>query len=107
MLQVRREAREQVPLPSLQKLKVAALGRVEPASCVIEVAVSNSGRLEQLLVSKEETVEAEQALAYMDAYRVRKAERDYAASLLFKARAELAARTALGSAQLEEAITHI
>lgn len=107
MLQVRGETRELATLPSPQKLKVAALGRVEPASRVIDIAASNSGRLGQLLVSKGETVEVGQALAYMDTYAVRKAERDYAASLLLEAKAELAARTALGSSQLEEAKTQI
>ncbi len=107
VLQSRQEAQEQAALPPPKQVKVAALGRVEPASRVIDVAASETGRLGQLLVREGGMVEAEQVLAYMDTYGVRKAERDYAASQLAEARAELTARTDLGNSQVEEASTRI
>ena len=88
----RREAQEQAALPPPRQVKVAALGRVEPASRVIDVAASNTGRLGALLVTDGENVAVGQVLAYMDTYAVQKAERDYAASQLAEARAELAAK---------------
>jgi HlyD family secretion protein len=107
VMQARQEAREQAALPPPKQVKVAALGRVEPASRVIDVAASQTGRLGELLVSEGDTVETDQILAYMDTYAIRKAERDYAASLLDEARAELAAKTALGDSQVAEASTRL
>jgi HlyD family secretion protein len=107
VLQTRQETREQAALPLPKQVKVAALGRVEPSSRVIDVAASDTGRLGELLVREGETIEAGQTLAYMDTYPVRKAERDYAASQLSEARAELAAKTALGNSQVQEANTRI
>lgn len=106
ILQTRREA-SQSALPLPEQFGVAALGRVEPASRVIDLAASGTGRLGELLVSRGETVEAGQILAYLDTYAVSKAERDYVASQLSEARAELAARTALGNSQIKEARTRI
>jgi HlyD family secretion protein len=107
VMQARQEAREQAALPPPKQVKVAALGRVEPASRVIDVAASQTGRLGELLVSEGDTVETDQILAYMDTYAIRKAERDYAASQLAEARAELAAKTALGDSQVAEASTRL
>jgi HlyD family secretion protein len=106
-MQSRREAREQAALPPPKQVKVAALGRIEPASRVIDVAASETGRLGELLVSEGDTVETGQILAYMDTYAIRKAERDYAASQLAEARAELAAKTALGDSQVAEASSRL
>ena len=103
----RREAQEQAALPPPRQVKVAALGRVEPASRVIDVAASNTGRLGALLVTDGENVAVGQVLAYMDTYAVQKAERDYAASQLAEARAELAAKTELGNSQVAEANTRL
>jgi HlyD family secretion protein len=106
ILQTRRETSQSAfPLP--EQFSVAALGRVEPASRVIDLAASGTGRLGELLVIKGETVEAGQIVAYLDTYVVSKAERDYAASQLSEARAELVARTALGNSQIKEARTRI
>jgi HlyD family secretion protein len=46
-------------------------------------------------------------LAYLDRYNVRLAERDFAASQLAEAKAQLAAQTALGNSQVQEASTRI
>ncbi|PSR19679.1 HlyD family secretion protein [filamentous cyanobacterium CCP3] len=106
ILQTRREA-SQSALSVPEQFSVAALGRVEPANGVIDLAASRTGRLGGLMVRKGDIVEADQILAYLDTYEVSKAERDYAASQLSEARAELVARTALGSSQIEEARTRI
>jgi HlyD family secretion protein len=71
------------------------------------VAASDTGRLGELLVQEGDTVEARQILAYMDTHPLRQAERDYAASQLAEARAELAAKTALGDSQVQEANSRI
>jgi HlyD family secretion protein len=106
-MQARQEAQEQAALPPPKQVKVAALGRVEPASRVIDVAASDTGRLGEILVKEGDVVEVGQILAYMDTYAIRKAERDYAASQLAEARAELDAKTALGESQVAEARTRV
>lgn len=103
----RRQAQEQAALPPPQQVKVAALGRVEPASRVIRVGASDTGRIDRLLVKKGDRVQAGQILAYLDRYGVRKAERDYAASQLAEAKAQLAADNALGKAQVMEAESRV
>ncbi|XGB41942.1 MAG: hypothetical protein LVS60_17335 [Nodosilinea sp. LVE1205-7] len=50
--ELRRQAQEQAALPPPQQVKVAALGRIEPASRVIRVGASDTGRLDRLLVKK-------------------------------------------------------
>jgi HlyD family secretion protein len=84
-----------------------ALGRVEPASRVIDVATAEAGRIERLEVQKGDRVQAGQILAYLDNYEVRRAERDLAASQLAEARAQLDAETALGDSQVQEASTRV
>lgn len=101
--EARRQAQEQAALPPPQQVKVAALGRIEPAGQVIRVAASDTGRLDRLLVKQGDRVQAGQILGYLDRYGVRRAERDYAASQLAEARAQLAADSALGKAQVTEA----
>ncbi|NJL49348.1 MAG: HlyD family efflux transporter periplasmic adaptor subunit [Leptolyngbyaceae cyanobacterium SM2_5_2] len=106
-MESRRLAQEQAELPPPQQVKVVALGRLEPASRVIEVAASDAGRIDALLVKKGDVVTEGQVLAYLDRYEVRKAERDVAASQLAEARAQLAAETALGNSQVQEASTRV
>jgi HlyD family secretion protein len=107
MMQSRQLAREQAELPPPRQVKVVALGRVEPASRVIEVATSEAGRIDRLAVQKGDRVEAGEILAYLDTYAVRQAERDFAASQLAEARAQLAAETTLGNSQVQEASTRV
>ncbi|WP_072016209.1 efflux RND transporter periplasmic adaptor subunit [Leptolyngbya sp. KIOST-1] len=107
VLQTRQAAREQAELPPPRQVKVVALGRVEPASRVIDVAPSESGRIERLEVQRGDRVEAGQILAYLDTYDVRRAERDVAASQLAEARAQLEAETTLGRSQVQEASTRV
>lgn len=107
VMQAQQAAQEEAALPPPRQVKVAALGRLEPADRVIDVAASENGRLGQLLVQEGDTVEAGQVLAYMDTYGVRQAERDYAASQLTEARSKLAAERALGNARVAEASTRV
>ncbi|RZM82494.1 efflux RND transporter periplasmic adaptor subunit [Leptolyngbya iicbica] len=93
--------------PAPQRVQVAALGRVEPAGRVVDVVAGESGRLGQLEVAEGEVVQAEQILAYLDIYAVRRAERDFAASQLAEAEALLVAQTEAGQATIQEAETRI
>jgi HlyD family secretion protein len=84
---------------------VAALGRLEPEGGVIDVGVGsgNPDRLERLLVSEGQHVEARQELAFLESYQPRAAEKEYVASQLAEARARLASETAYWEAQVREA----
>ncbi|TVQ10376.1 MAG: HlyD family efflux transporter periplasmic adaptor subunit [Leptolyngbya sp. DLM2.Bin27] len=106
-MQTRQVAREQADLPPPRQVKVVALGRVEPASRVVNVAASEAGRIDRLEVQKGDRIEVGQILAYLDSYDVRRAERDLAASQLAEARAQLAAETTLGNSQVQEASTRV
>lgn len=103
----RQLAEEQAALPPPRQVKVVALGRIEPASRVVQVSASEAGRIERLMVAKGDQVEAGQILAYLDRYGVRRAERDLAASQLAEAQAQLAAQRNLGQAQIQEATTRM
>ncbi len=107
VMQSRQAAREQAELPPPQQVKVVALGRIEPASRVIDVATAEAGRIDRLEVEKGDQVQAGQVLAYLDTYDVRRAERYVAASQLAEARAQLAAETTLGNSQVQEASTRV
>ncbi|MGF1520098.1 MAG: efflux RND transporter periplasmic adaptor subunit [Nodosilinea sp.] len=107
VMQTRQATREQAELPPPRQVKVVALGRVEPASRVINVATAEAGRIDRLEVQKGDRIEAGQILAYLDSYDVRQAERDLAASQLAEARAQLAAETTLGNSQVQEASTRV
>ncbi len=92
----RQLAEEQAALPPPRQVKVVALGRIEPASRVVQVSASEAGRIERLMVAKGDQVEAGQILAYLDRYGVRRAERDLAASQRNR-----------GQAQIQEATTRL
>lgn len=104
-LATRRLAEERAALPPPRPVKVVALGRIEPASRVVQVSASDAGRIERLMVAKGDRVEPGQILAYLDRYAVRQAERDLAESQLAEAQAQLAAQRNLGQAQIQEATT--
>jgi HlyD family secretion protein len=93
------------PLP--KQVQVAALGRVEPAGGVINVAASEDGTISEMLVKEGDRVTKGQVLAYLDVYDVRLAERDYAQSQLVEAQDQLAAQIQLGEARLQEADTRV
>ena len=102
-----RQAEVTTTQPTPQRVKVAALGRVEPAGRVVDVAPPENGRLSRLEVAAGDTVQANQVLAYLDIYEVRRAERDYAASQLAEAEALLAAQLQAGEANIQEAATRV
>lgn len=103
--QARQEEAEEAAAPVPERVSVAALGRIEPASRVIDVAASETGVVTEILVEEGAEVTDGQTLAYLDSYDIRKAERDYAASQLAEARRELDAKTQLGQARIQEAET--
>lgn len=107
VMQSRQAAEQAAAEPPPKQVKVAALGRIEPASRVLDVASSETGRISRLVVVEGDTVQAEQPLAYLDIYKVRQAERDYAASQLAEAQAQLQAETAVGQARIREAATRV
>lgn len=107
VMQSRQAEQQAQSQPPPRQVRVAALGRLEPAGRVIQVAAAETGRLDRLLVQEGDTVAAGEILAYLDTYDVRRAERDYAASQLAEAQTQLQAETALGQAQVREAATRL
>ncbi len=103
--QSRQAAIEEAAKPPPARVDVAALGRIEPKSEVIDIAAAETGVLARMLVAEGTQVEAGQILAELDMYDVRKAERDYAASQLTEAQQTLAAERNLGAARIVEANT--
>lgn len=93
------------PLPT--QVKVAALGRVEPASGVVQVASPENGVISELLVDVGDSVVGGQILAYLNIYEVRRAERDLAASQLAEAEDRLVAQEQVGNARILEADTRV
>lgn len=86
---------------------VTALGRIEPAGEVLDISGPNGDRIEQLLIQEGQLVNTGQALAYLEGYRERLAERDLATTQLAEAKAKLASETSLGQAQIREAETRV
>ncbi|ESA33270.1 abc exporter membrane fusion family [Leptolyngbya sp. Heron Island J] len=103
--QSRQAALEEAAKPPPERVDVAALGRIEPKSEVIDVAAAETGVLAKLLVAEGAQVESGQVLVELDMYEIRKAERDYAASQLTEAQQTLAAERGLGTARITEANT--
>ncbi|MEM6353993.1 MAG: efflux RND transporter periplasmic adaptor subunit, partial [Cyanobacteria bacterium P01_D01_bin.14] len=101
----RQAALEAAAQPPPERVDVAALGRIEPKSEVIDVAAAETGVLARLLVDEGAQVQAGEVLAELDMYAVRRAERDYAASQLGEAQQTLAAESGLGAARIAEATT--
>ncbi len=86
---------------------VAALGRIEPHTEVIDLGASNPGLVDQLLVEEGQSVGKGEILGYLDSYKERVAERDQHAARLDEARALLDAEIGLGEAQIAAAEVHL
>jgi HlyD family secretion protein len=82
---------------------VAALGRIEPHSKVIDLGASTPGLVEELLVEEGEFVTKGKTLGYLDSHEERIAERDEQAARLEEARAMLDAEVSLGEARIAAA----
>jgi HlyD family secretion protein len=82
---------------------VAALGRIEPHSKVIDLGASIPGLVEELLVEEGDLVTRGRTLGYLDSYEERVAERDEQAARLEEARAMLDAEVSLGEARIAAA----
>ena len=100
-------AEEQAALPPLEQVKVAALGRVEPAGGIVNVASPLQGVVSRLLVDTGDQVLEGQTLAFLNLYEVRLAERDFAESQLIEAEEALNAQVQVGNAQILEADTRV
>jgi HlyD family secretion protein len=105
-------ARTSVELPAAQRLApgtegrhagVAALGRIEPESEIINVNVGLPDRLEALLVMRGDVVKKDQVLGYLQGYAEESARKDATAAQLEEAQQRLATETELDRVQIEEA----
>ena len=89
-----------VPAPSA----VAALGRVEPQSEIINLGAGTSPeRLDSLVVGRGDRVESGQVLGYLSGYAGQIAEREMYRAQLGEATTKLAAQTALDQVRIEAA----
>jgi HlyD family secretion protein len=81
---------------------VTALGRVTPGRAAISIAAQPGSRLLKLEVSDGKKVRSGDVLAYLEAYPLRRAERDGAEVALDEARERLQAETQYAQAQVEQ-----
>ena len=86
-----------------QPATVAALGRLEPESEVIDIGAPAGSRLESLAVKEGAYVEKNAVLAQLDSQAEMKAARDVARSQWVEAQKRRAAETAVGILLIEEA----
>jgi len=82
---------------------VAALGRLEPATEVVEVAAPPGDRIASLLVDEGDRVDKCEILALLDSHAERTADLARITSRLEEARLRLSAETSYGNAAIDEA----
>jgi len=91
-------SREDLPVST-----VAALGRIEPVSGLMNVSAATPDVLETLLVQRGDLVEKDQVLGYLQSHAEQVAQRDSIAAQLDEAKNRLAAEEELCQAQIENA----
>ncbi|HIK57365.1 MAG TPA: efflux RND transporter periplasmic adaptor subunit [Synechococcales cyanobacterium M55_K2018_004] len=95
------------PAPVLERVEVAALGRLEPRGEVIRVGGPVGERIARLEVVQGEQVKAGDVLAYLESYEEQKAQRDLAASQVVEAERRLRDTTTVGQAEIRAAETRL
>ncbi|MEO1521326.1 MAG: efflux RND transporter periplasmic adaptor subunit [Cyanobacteria bacterium J06633_2] len=96
---------EEVTAP--QRVAVAALGRLEPDGEVFRISGPTGERVGRLEVNEGDIVVARQAIAYLESYEERLAERNFAAAQLEEAQLQYQAETESGQAKVSEAEARI
>jgi HlyD family secretion protein len=92
---------------AVQSEAIAALGRVEPQSEIINLgAGSASDRLESLEVARDDIVTKGQALGYLGGYAEQIAQRDMTAAQVYEAKAKLRSEVVLDTVRLDGALLH-
>ncbi len=94
---------ERVPQWQTDRHRVAALGHLTPEGNVIDIGAPSSERLGRLLVWEGQSVNAGDALAYLESHAERLAEAAYAESQLRDAEANFSAETSYAQASIAEA----
>ncbi len=92
---------------STQRDKVAALGRIEPYSEIINLGAGSSpDRLQSLFVQRGDLVKKDEVLGYLGGYAEQKAQRDMISAQLDEARSRLKAEVELDRARIKAAEVH-
>jgi HlyD family secretion protein len=91
------------PSPPPERAAVGALGRIEPASEIVNVGAGISDRLERLLVRRGDPVKTGEIIGYLQSYAEQVAQRDQVAAELEEAKVRLATETQLDLARIEDA----
>jgi HlyD family secretion protein len=91
------------PSPPPERAAVGALGRIEPASEIVNVSAGISDRLERLLVRRGDLVKKAEVIGYLQSYAEQVAQRDEIAAELEESKAKLATEIELDLARIEDA----
>jgi len=91
------------PATRHENAAVGALGRIEPASEIVNVGTGIVDRLESLTAHRGEPVKKGDILGYLQSFAERLAERDQIAAELDEAKARLATETEVDLARIEDA----
>ena len=82
---------------------VAALGRLEPESEILDIGALSGTRLERLLVVEGQRVKVNDELAYLETHDEQRAARDHVAAKLAEARRQRASQERYGTAAVTDA----
>jgi len=96
---------EPAPLAAINR--IGALGRLQPNGRVITVGGPSGERVGELLIQEGDRVRTGDIIARLDNYAERRAERNFAASQLVEAQAQLASTTTVRRLEVEEARTRL